>query len=377
MPPSRRGDPSPPHADEPDGRRNLLGLVSARALRRQSDERLVALARAGHPGALDVIVARYRGPLVRYCRRLLGPARAEDAVQQTFLKAYRGISDGDFELALQPWLYRIARNVAHDLLRQNGAIAEPIDEVGTASASAADVLVQRERFRSLVAALRHLPSRQRRAIVGRELEGRSHADIARELGVTDGAVRQLIHRARNALRGAASAAIPGAIARWLPVPTPSVRIGATLAAAGALVAGGIAPPFAPHQPAPLRGPGRALAKHKRSGPPPARPTSPVGRSAPSPPRIYAATQPRGLGNASRGQVSPGRGGDSVRGSRADRPTSGRPSADGNQTGEHRGGHSDVSGAPPRPSPVAVSASQGGQQHGHSDGPGAGPGSVAG
>src|SRR4030081_1079895 len=129
VPPSRRGDLSPPHADESDGRRNLLGLVSARALQRQSDERLVALARAGHPGALDVIVARYRGPLMRYCRRLLGPARAEDAVQQTLLKAYRGISYGDFELALQPWLSRIARNVAHDLLRQNGAIAEPIDEV--------------------------------------------------------------------------------------------------------------------------------------------------------------------------------------------------------------------------------------------------------
>jgi RNA polymerase sigma factor (sigma-70 family) len=347
-------------------------------LRRQSDERLVALARAGHPGAIDVIVARYRAPLLRYCRRLLGPARAEDAVQQTFLKAYRGISDGDSELELQAWLYRIARNVAHDVLRQNGAIAEPIDEVGTASASAADVLAQRERFRTLVAAMRRLPARQRRAIVGRELEGRSHADLASELGVTDGAVRQLIHRARNALRGAASAAIPGAIARWLPVPTPSVKIGATLAATGALVAGGIAPPFAPDRPARLPGASRPLVEHGRSGPPRVQTTPEAGRSAPSPAETtYAATGPRLAGTASRGQVQPGRGSAAVRGSRADRPTPGRPGAEVNQTGEHRGGHSDVSGPPARPSAVAVTASQGGQQHGHSDGAGAGLDSVSG
>jgi RNA polymerase sigma factor (sigma-70 family) len=340
---------------------------------------------------------------LRYCRRLLGRARAEDAVQQTFLKAYRGIREGDFELELRPWLYRIARNVAHDLLRQNGALAEPIDEVAAGSASAADELAQRERFRALVAAMRRLPSRQRRAIVGRELEGRSHADIANELGVTAGAVRQLIHRARSALRGAASAVIPsGVIARWLPGPTPStassarlsealagaggtvgaVKIGATLAATGAIVAGGVGPSLTPDVPAPLRGSSRALVKREASGPTRAQTASTaVRRSAPSGSATTdAVTQARGVDPASGDQPQRGRGSDAAqgeRGSEADRQTGSRPAADVSQTGEHQGGNSNVSRARRRPPAVAVTASEDGQQHGHSDGAPTGAGPVPG
>jgi RNA polymerase sigma factor (sigma-70 family) len=333
-------------------------------LRRQSDERLVALARAGHVRAVEVIVARYHAPLLRYCRRLLGPARAEDAVQQTFLNAYRGICDGDFELELRAWLYRIAQNVAHDLLRRNGAFTEPIDEAPGTSASAADEQAKRERFTALVAAMRRLPSRQRRAIVGRELEGRSHADIASELGVTDGAVRQLIHRARNTLRGAASAVIPSAIARWLPAPPP-VKIGATLAATGALVAGGIAPPFTPDAPTPRRGSTRALVNRGESRPARAQVGSTaVSRSAPSPSQTTGAvTQTRGF-DPGRDRRQPSGGGDAAQGARGS-----GSGADVGQAGEHRGENSSASGTRPPPPAVAVTASEGGQQQGHSDGAG--------
>ncbi|HEV7462287.1 MAG TPA: RNA polymerase sigma factor, partial [Solirubrobacteraceae bacterium] len=376
MPPSRRRDPSPLPANGRAGRSDLLYLASTRVLRRQSDERLVALARAGHARAVEVIFARYHAPLLRHCRRLLGPSRAEDAVQQTFLKAYRGICEGDSELELRAWLYRIAQNVSHDLLRQRVVLAEPSEEARDAGASAADAHDQRERFGALVAAMKRLPWRQRRAIVGRELEGRSHADLASELGVTDGAVRQLIHRARSTLRGAASAVIPGAIGRWwpLPAPTPStassmraseaiagaggtvgaVKIGATLAATGAIVAGGIAPPLAPDAPA---------RRHGSSRPPVTRSLSRPARAqtaSASVSRVAAVPAPAAAPGVERGDGA-------VRadnGARADRAAVARSGADVAQTGQHQGENTDVAGPPP-PSPAAAAAStHGGQQQGH-------------
>jgi hypothetical protein len=72
-----------------------LRLAGASLLRLQSDARLVALARDGHAPAFAAIVDRYRGALVRYCARLLGSERAEDAVQQALLNAHIAMNDTD------------------------------------------------------------------------------------------------------------------------------------------------------------------------------------------------------------------------------------------------------------------------------------------
>jgi RNA polymerase sigma factor (sigma-70 family) len=167
-------------------------------LRSQSDARLVELTRDGNERAFEAIVQRYRAPLLRYCSRLLPPTRAEDAVQQAFLSAHRAIQAGDAELNLRPWLYRIAHNASLNLLRQNGfdhdQVSEEIDGVETPP----QAFERSERLRTVVAD----------AIVLRALEGRSYEEIATELGVTDGAVRQLLNRARNTLREAAAALTP-------------------------------------------------------------------------------------------------------------------------------------------------------------------------
>src|SRR5918911_910828 len=81
-------------------------LAGSTLLRTQTDSRLVGLVRAAHASAFEAIVERYRKPLLAYCSRLLPPSRAEDAVQQTFLKAYQSMVSGDVELKLRPWLYR-------------------------------------------------------------------------------------------------------------------------------------------------------------------------------------------------------------------------------------------------------------------------------
>src|SRR3954452_9968784 len=98
--------------------RSSARLAGASLLRLQSDERLVSLARDGHEQAFAAIVERYQAPLERYARRIAGPERAEDAVQQAFVSAHRAlVSDPERDIDLRPWLYRIVHNASLSLLR--------------------------------------------------------------------------------------------------------------------------------------------------------------------------------------------------------------------------------------------------------------------
>jgi RNA polymerase sigma factor (sigma-70 family) len=186
----------------------LAGAV----LRTQSDERLVDLVREGNDRAFEAIVHRYHRPLLRYCGRFLTPPRAEDAVQQAFVNAFSALRSGDAEMNLRPWLYRIAHNSALNVLRQAGADTVPVSEEIDGVETPPQALERGERLRSVVAAVRELPARQRDALVLQALEGRSYDEIAVELGVTDGAVRQLLNRARTTLREGATALTPTALA---------------------------------------------------------------------------------------------------------------------------------------------------------------------
>jgi RNA polymerase sigma factor (sigma-70 family) len=183
-------------------------LARRPVLSTQSDERLVDLVRAGSDPAFEAIVERYRRALMRYVSRLLPPERAEDVVQQAFVKAYEAMHRGTAELNLRPWLYRIAHNGAVNALRDRALGHAQLDERMDGVERPEQALERTMGLRELVLAVQALPERQRSAILLRELEGRSYGEIAAELGVTDGAVRQLLNRARNSLRGAAAALVP-------------------------------------------------------------------------------------------------------------------------------------------------------------------------
>ena len=252
-------------------------LASTTVLRGQSDERLIDLTRAGNERAFEAIVQRYRRPLLRYCSRILPPGRAEDAVQQAFLSAYKAIAEGDRDLKLKPWLYRIAHNSALNLLRQNGWNHEQLDEQFDGVLRPDQAVESSERVRSLVASVKRLPERQRDAIVLRELEGRSYEEIAVALGVTDGAVRQLLNRARTTLRAGATALTPYGLAERLAALGGGAGDAASLAKVGTavLVAGAVATGTAVNHGVPVLGDaGHHRAAHAAGG------TSQSSRSTP-------------------------------------------------------------------------------------------------
>ncbi|MDX6342996.1 MAG: hypothetical protein QOH87_3134, partial [Trebonia sp.] len=175
--------------------------MGASLLRLRSDEQLVALFRAGHDEAFRVIHDRYRQRLFAYARQMLpGRQDAEDALQDVFVRAFANLRSSNRELALRAWLYRVAHNRCVDELRRPSPpppeamqfICSPIqDPIAQAD--------QRESLRRLVADVRRLPEQQRSALLMRELEGMSYADLATALGVSVPAVKSLLVRARMAL----------------------------------------------------------------------------------------------------------------------------------------------------------------------------------
>jgi RNA polymerase sigma factor (sigma-70 family) len=175
----------------------------------------VQYARTGHERAFEALVRRYRRQLHGYCRRLLlSEERAEDALQQALLQAWVALRDGVEVHDVRPWLYRIVHNAAVGALRVSGYDYCTLSEsLSGADAPQAD-LDRRIAVREALAGLAALPEMQREALLRTAVEGRSHQQVASDLGVSEPALRGLVYRARTALRAAAGAIIPPPLLGW-------------------------------------------------------------------------------------------------------------------------------------------------------------------
>jgi RNA polymerase sigma factor (sigma-70 family) len=206
-------------------------------LQTQSDAQLAALARAGHERAFEALVRRYRRPLLAYCRRV-GSAgtNAEDTLQQALLQAWTAIRTGVEVRDPRAWLYRIVHNVA--VSNQRRPVLVPVQLHDTAAANGADhVAEQRMAARDALAGLAALPDLQREVMVGTAVDGMSHEELASALGLSSGAVRGLIYRARATLRAAAAAITPGPLISWALRSGPGPGAGFYEAVAGSGTAG--------------------------------------------------------------------------------------------------------------------------------------------
>ncbi|MEA2480949.1 MAG: hypothetical protein QOJ07_2871 [Thermoleophilaceae bacterium] len=175
-------------------------------LRLQSDEKLIALTRRGREDAFETLVERYRTRLLAFCRHMLrSPEDAEDVLQEVCAAAYRSMCADERPIQAKAWLYRIARNRSLNHLRRVPPIpVESMDVYETgAGESAADAVGRREHLREIVGDVRGLPETQRSALILRELDALSYAEIAVALDTTVPAVKSLLVRARMGLAAAA------------------------------------------------------------------------------------------------------------------------------------------------------------------------------
>lgn len=190
--------------------------IAIRLLQTQSDGRLVELAEGGSERAFEALVNRYRKPLLGYCRRLLLPeARAEDALQQGLLQAWLALEGGAEVRDAKAWLYRIVHNASVSALRRSGYDYVELDESLHGARSAEEDLDRRIAVRETLAGLAALPEAQREVLLRTALQGDSHEQVAASMGLSEGAVRGLVYRARASLRTAATALTPPQLLLWV------------------------------------------------------------------------------------------------------------------------------------------------------------------
>lgn len=182
--------------------------------------------RAMTPEGFEDLVRPYRRELAAHCYRMLGSlADAEDQVQETLLRAWRGIDGFEGRSSVRSWLYKIATNTCLDVIRQRprrgmpyehgtphqpGIPLAPVDEellwVEPAPSSLIGDDHPEARYSSresvqlaFVVALQHLPATQRAAVILREVLGWSAAEVAELLDTTVAAINSALQRARETL----------------------------------------------------------------------------------------------------------------------------------------------------------------------------------
>jgi RNA polymerase sigma-70 factor, ECF subfamily len=182
-------------------------------------------AASREPATLQTGLEQHRHELTGYCRRVLGSSfEAEDAVQETLVRAWRNLDRFEGRATLRSWLYRIATNVCSDMMRRPQRRARPMDLgplthddappgsaraacSGAALAAAdpadpAEVATSRETMLLALTVLQRLPSRQRAVLILREILRWRAEEVADLLGTTVASVNSALQRARWALAAA-------------------------------------------------------------------------------------------------------------------------------------------------------------------------------
>jgi RNA polymerase sigma-70 factor (ECF subfamily) len=195
-----------------------------------SEGELLGAVRGGDEGAFASLIAPYRSELHAHCYRMLGSVQdAEDALQEAMLRAWRAVGRFEGRSSLRSWLYKIATNTCLDLIAKRPKRVLPLDysqphdphdgvgepvvesvwvepypdvEIGLADGYAAPEARYELRESvelAFVAAIQHLPARQRAVLILREVLGYSAREVASTLDTTEASVNSALQRARKSV----------------------------------------------------------------------------------------------------------------------------------------------------------------------------------
>lgn len=165
-----------------------------------ADTHLVTRAKAGRVDAFEELVRRHRLRVYRVALRMLGdPGDAEDATQDAFVQAWRGMSRFRADSAFSTWMYRIVTNRCLNVLRERRPDSPLPEDHRATGEGPAEVVEAATRIGDLRRAIERLTPEQRAPVVLRELEGCSYEQLAEALDITVPAVKSRLHRARMEL----------------------------------------------------------------------------------------------------------------------------------------------------------------------------------
>jgi RNA polymerase sigma-70 factor, ECF subfamily len=164
------------------------------------DRILVQAAQDGDVDAFAALVRRYQAAVYRVALRMLGSeADAQDAAQESFVRAWRGLGRFRSESAVSTWLYRIVTRRCLDLIAARRP-TQDLDEIELdTGVDLVESVEQRERLEAVTRAISALPGEQRAALVLREFEGLPYGEVADVLNTSVPAIKGRIHRARLAV----------------------------------------------------------------------------------------------------------------------------------------------------------------------------------
>jgi RNA polymerase sigma-70 factor (ECF subfamily) len=189
-----------------------VGTLKPVAAVMEVDTRMMLRVKRGDHGALSWLVQKYRAPMIHYLFGIVhDQAVAEDLAQEVFLRVFRGRKDYEPKAKFKSWLYRIAKNVAFNWIRDHSAeIRSNMPEANAMEGVARDFADRRpnveewlvyqvkiERIRRAVGAL---PERQRDVVLMHRFAEMEHRQIASELQCSLPAVKSLLNRAYTNLR---------------------------------------------------------------------------------------------------------------------------------------------------------------------------------
>ncbi len=167
------------------------------------DRDLLERVRRGDPDGAAALFETWAAPILRFTDRMLGNrAEAEEVSQEVFLKMITRADQYDGRAPVSSWLFTIAANACRDRLRKSGRHL-PLEAAGEPVSPAAGVLerlIDRQQKGAVRAALAKLSDEQREALVLARYDGLRYGEIARILGISEGAVKTRIFRAMEILK---------------------------------------------------------------------------------------------------------------------------------------------------------------------------------
>lgn len=170
-----------------------------------TDETLVVRAREGDLEAMDQLVTRHLGGVFRAALGVLGDEdAASDVAQETFLKAFKGLSGFRGDASFKTWVLAIAANEARGVLRKAGRrkelSLEKVGPVASGDAPADQAVENREDAQRVLKLLARLPEKQRQAVTLRIFEELSFREIGEIIGSSEGAARVNYHHGIRRLK---------------------------------------------------------------------------------------------------------------------------------------------------------------------------------